>query len=255
MNVDIPATFAAWRARHARRAWKPVCVERGAGASRFGGEPALAEGERWPSCDGCRQPMQFFLQLALADLPSAFAARGDGLLQLFCCSRDDGRCETWSPFSGAQLVRLLRGPTRLTSHPAGLTAFPPRAVERWRELVDYPDPEDHAALGLLYVYDFPNERVSVSCAELGLSLRDLDIELDVAEAIAVAATGDKLGGWPSWAQGAEHPGCPRCGRRMELVLQVDSEDNLPHMFGDVGRGHITQCPDHPDVLAFGWACS
>jgi hypothetical protein len=26
------------------------------------------------------------------------------------------------------------------------------------------------------------------------------------------------------------------------------------MFGDMGIGHITQCPEHLDVVAFGWAC-
>jgi hypothetical protein len=38
------------------------------------------------------------------------------------------------------------------------------------------------------------------------------------------------------------------------VFQIDSEDNLPYMFGDVGCAHITQCPEHKEVVAFGWAC-
>ena len=36
--------------------------------------------------------------------------------------------------------------------------------------------------------------------------------------------------------------------------QLDSEDNVPHMFGDAGIGHILQCPDHPEQLSWGWAC-
>jgi hypothetical protein len=55
-------------------------------------------------------------------------------------------------------------------------------------------------------------------------------------------------------QRVEYPNWPTCDARMGLVLQIDSEDNVPHMFGDVGCGHITQCPNHPEVLAFGWAC-
>ena len=97
-------------------------------------------------------------------------------------------------------------------------------------------------------------RVSVSCEELGVTLRDLPIDTDVAESIGIPEAGDKLGGWPHWVQSVEYPSCPTCGREMEIVLQVDSEDNIPHMFGDAGCGHITQCPDHPQVLAFGWAC-
>jgi hypothetical protein len=38
------------------------------------------------------------------------------------------------------------------------------------------------------------------------------------------------------------------------VFQVDSEDSIPFMFGDTGCGHITQCPEHQEVVAFGWAC-
>lgn len=42
---------------------------------------------------------------------------------------------------------------------------------------------------------------------------------------------------------------------MQLVFQLDSEKGLPFMFGDVGIGHVTQCAEHKDVLAFAWACS
>ena len=41
---------------------------------------------------------------------------------------------------------------------------------------------------------------------------------------------------------------------MDLVFQLDSEKNVPFMFGDAGVGHITQCPTHKDVVAFTWAC-
>jgi hypothetical protein len=67
--------------------------------------------------------------------------------------------------------------------------------------------------------------------------------------------GEKLGGWPRWVQGIEYPSCPGCGTRMELILQVDSERTLPTMFGDMGIGHLSQCPTHPEVLGFGWASS
>ncbi len=199
--------------------------------------------------------MQFFLEIPLASVPAGAPLRGEGTLQLFYCSSDDGRCETWRAFSGTHLVRLLSGPAATALHPRGLTRFPVRSIQRWTELVDYPHPEEHRQLGLVYQYDFPNERVSVACPALGLALRDLDINLDVAETIADAAPGDKLGGWPAWVQSTEYPDCPTCARPMGLVLQVDSEDNVPHMFGDAGCGHITQCSDHPHVLAFAWACS
>ena len=66
--------------------------------------------------------------------------------------------------------------------------------------------------------------------------------------------GDKLAGYPAWAQGIEYPDCPICRETMRLLFQIDSEDNLLYMFGDVGCGHITQCKMHKEQLAFGWAC-
>jgi hypothetical protein len=66
--------------------------------------------------------------------------------------------------------------------------------------------------------------------------------------------GDKLASWPAWIQNVEYPNCPRCARRMAHLFQVDSEHNVPFMFGDAGCGHITQCPEHKEVVAFGWAC-
>jgi hypothetical protein len=67
--------------------------------------------------------------------------------------------------------------------------------------------------------------------------------------------GDKLLGWPHWIQGVEYPECPTCEARMEYVFQIDSEKNLPLMWGDGGIAHVTRCPTHREVFALGWACS
>jgi uncharacterized protein YwqG len=257
MDADeIRRRFRPWREKYARKAWRPLTQGADdAAVSHFGGSPLLAKGERWPSCKGCGDPLQFFLQIDLTSCPPRSTLRGEGLLQLFYCSRDGGNCETWAPFSGTHVVRVVDRPGERVGQPKGMAPFPVRAIEGWREFADYPQPSEHEALGLNYDYDFEKNLVSTRCAELGIELVDVDIELGVAEAIAIAEPGDKLGGWPAWVQGVEYPSCPKCKRTMQLVLQVDSEDNVPHMFGDVGCGHITQCPEHPTVLAFGWACA
>jgi hypothetical protein len=41
---------------------------------------------------------------------------------------------------------------------------------------------------------------------------------------------------------------------MQVIFQLDSEQNLPHGWGDMGVGHLSLCQQHPDTLAFGWAC-
>ena len=111
-------------------------------------------------------------------------------------------------------------------------AFPAKLIEGWRELDDYPNAEEGELLGI----------------EL------TDDQWETLGAEGRPGTGDKLAGYPAWVQGVEYPNCLVCGASMRLVFQIDSEDNLPFMFGDVGCGHITQCKTHPEQLAFGWAC-
>ena len=40
----------------------------------------------------------------------------------------------------------------------------------------------------------------------------------------------------------------------EGMYHEGAGDALPFVFGDMGIGHITQCPEHKAVVAFGWAC-
>jgi uncharacterized protein YwqG len=257
MDKDqIRALFTPWRTRHPRAAWTPV-TSAGAGAtlSHFGGLPLLAPAEPWPRCSSCHAPMLFLLQLDLAQCPAPEASSlRQGIVQLFYCSTDAGDCETWRPFSGSQVVRLVKDGTLAAVAPQGVAVLPARAIDRLDQITDTPDPSEHEELGLAYAYDFQAKKVSVRCEELGIALEDVDSDLDVAESISTARSGDKLGGWPHWVQGVEYPRCPHCESRMQLLFQLDSEDNLPVMFGDVGCGHITQCPIHTDVLAYGWAC-
>ena len=134
--------------------------------------------------------------------------------------------------------------------------FPATTIVDWAELVDYPDPGEHDALGLQYTYDWDSDpfQTRVDCPKLDLAVEGIEDE-ELAEKISDAAAGDKLVGWPQWIQGAEYPVCPRCSRQMILVFQLDSNDHLPFMFGDMGTGHVTQCPTHKDIVAFGWAYS
>lgn len=258
MNAEqITKLFEPWRAKHVRTAWKPV-VERSEAAdslSWFGGQPTGSPDDPWPVCEQCQAPMRFLLQLAFAELPQqANLPFRDGILQLFYCSSDDGSCETWAPFSGTDVFRVLPHASGVAAGPPGIDPLPQVHVIRWEAMEDHPHPEEHRALGLSYEYDFKRSRVSVQGEDPAIRLDDLDIDLNVAETISLSRPGDKLGGWPYWIQGAEYPQCPDCATPMELLLQVDSEDNLDYMFGDAGCAHVTYCPQHPNVFAFGWAC-
>lgn len=199
--------------------------------------------------------MPLFLQLDLSMVPAqARETFGDGLLQLFYCTSCDGG---WEPFSGVSLVRVV-APSLLAAQPSQATAheaISPKLIVGWTLIEDHPDPPDHDALGLTYDYDFSVKPAStrLTCIEPAF-IADGIRDDELAEKIGVAELGDKLGGWPRWIQGAEYPNCPQCRQPMHLLFQLDSNDNLDFMFGDVGTGHITQCAIHKDMVAFGWAC-
>jgi uncharacterized protein YwqG len=253
---EIVSLLQPWRDRQQRPAWRPIVVEGEpvTPSSKFGGLPWLAPGEAWPTCGDCGNPLSFFLQLDLADLPSALEQRfGTGVLQLFYCTECDGG---WEPFAASQLVRVVDpdAPGLAADPPGDLEVFPVQSIISWEEFTDLPAPTEHDTLGLLYDYDFEHNTVRVNCPEFGVSTEGSSDD-NIAEAIALATPGDKLAGWPAWIQGVEYPSCPECEQQMRLVIQLDSDDHLPYMFGDVGTGHITQCPEHLEVVAFGWACS
>lgn len=225
-----------------RKCWKPVVSEVNAdiSASKFSGIPWLAADEDWPVCGNCKKPMQLFLQLNKKDLPAEArdSFLGGDILQMFYCvnSCEDIPCEGASIFANdSVLVRTvnLRGPSRMIAESPVEGAFPCKLIAGWDESVDYPG------------YD------EIRYTEVRLDNKQEDCLLDAGFPLM----GEKLLGWPGWVQGPEYPECPDCGKKMSYVFQIDSGDNIPYMFGDCGCGHITQCREHPERLAFSWACS
>lgn len=227
-----------------RTAFDPVVkAEETAGpVSKFGGVPWLAQGVVWPTCKGCNTHMHFFAQLDVASLPAEIGARGEGLIQVFMCTNheEDDCLNSYDHYSTASVVRLLGTSDggANADEASDREAWPAMLVTSWTPLVDYPHFEDQELAGV--------ERTP----EFGA----LEKLTDEAEITPTAWYGDKVGGWPSWAQGSEYGTCHECGKRMTFILQVDSEDNVPFMFGDAGVAHLCQCPDHPHVLTWGWAC-
>ncbi|HEX7240286.1 MAG TPA: DUF1963 domain-containing protein [Longimicrobiaceae bacterium] len=237
--MELPE-ITARLAEHRRPAYVPV-VEDGdgpPGASGFSGTPSLLPGEPWPACGNCGRPMQLFVQLAGRDLPPAARDRiGPGeLLQLFYCTSEDppceSDCEAFFPDAESTLLRIVPAGAAgdAPAVPGGM--FPPKRIVGWREEEDYPNFEE--------------------LEERGVELDDEELDV-LSESFPLG--GEKLLGWPAWVQSIEYPDCRVCGKRMEMLFQIDSERNLPYMFGDVGTGHVTQCPEHRGELAFGWACS
>ncbi len=41
---------------------------------------------------------------------------------------------------------------------------------------------------------------------------------------------------------------------MDIVVQIESEDNVPYMWGDAGVAHVSVCPRHLEFAVMSWAC-
>ena len=250
---EVLEALKPWRDRMRRTAWKPETVEDGEGLSHFGGLPMMLKDEEWPSCRECRKPMRLLLQLDLSALPEGVEKPAEsGLLQLFYCQTDDGMCETWATLSECNHVRLIPGGTPTEN--GDVEPFAVKTITGWTPLEDDPGGGDQELNGLHYQYDFEEGVIALECKDPDLILSGIPIKTHIEDEVGAPAEGDKLAGWPMWVQGPEYPKCPECRQTMHYFFQIDSEDNVPHMFGDVGCGHITYCKRHPNVMAFGWAC-
>lgn len=224
-----------------RPCWYPITIRRHMEPqdSKFSGSPLLYSDKSWPVCPGCQRPMHFFLQINAAQLPDEVGDLfGMSHLQIFFCIGEDHDCEvsmsTYEPFSKGVRVRVVTpelGTLGTASRVPVQKPFPELAIVGWKLQADYPSFVDAQHQGL----------------------DQSDEEAEFVQTAGFPKTGDKLLGWASWQQGADYPLCPECGDTMRYILQLDSNDNLPFMFGDVGTAHVTQCAKHKDIVTVSWA--
>lgn len=204
--------------------------------SKFGGLPHLNQENEWPICNCCKNPMSFFMQLNLEKLSINYA-NNKGLLQVFLCTQSDcnAALETYAPFCEGAVIRILNiekssAMANLGKHT--IATFPERNISKWGMESDYPHPESYDKIGIQ------------------LNPETYDILADAE----IALEGDKLGGWPSFVQGHQEVYDPEDNTTYEYLFQIDSEDNLPFMFGDGGTAYIYYHPQKPEKLAMFWQC-
>lgn len=225
--------------KYKRTAFIPITekVERNHSCdSKIGGLPYLRHEQDWPVCPNCKKNMQLFLQLNLKELPKK---KANGIAQLFYCTTQTPLCEVdmdaFFPFSKSVVARVVNGQSEsAVVSPKIDNLFEEKRITSWQIKNDYPHYEEFEQLGI----------------EIDYSIYDLMEERKQGVPLA----GDKLFGWPYWVQAAEYPYDRKSGEQMQLLFQLDSEVNLPHMFGDAGIGHLTQSPSDSSELGFGWAC-
>ena len=188
--------------------------------SCLGRVSAIGRSETWPTFDG--RPMAALAQLNLTEsrwIPPELA--GIALINLWL-AEDGGELvlpddrpngDGWELRAYASLDELTQVDGMV------LEWIQPRQLD-WEIVDDYPDWEDLAE--------------TIESDEV---LRDLSD--DVEDLIGAAASGTKLGGWPtliqssiSWAPWNQHPASPT------YCLQVDSEESVNLNLWDSGVLHV-----------------
>ena len=237
IQIDISKAFA----KAAKTYYKPIIEEKAGDVrqSKFGGIPLIPETEEWPCCPACNTPMHHFVQLNLATLPQKLEGLpNEGLLQMFKCINEDcdeAFVDNFEPFCKYQLLRVIdasQKPKAIEKSPVKEGGFTEKLIMNWEKGTELSTPDEP---------DWPyNDE---------LTYEQEDAIFDQV------MQGEKFLGVPAWVQGPEYPECPECGQEMKVIFQIDSEHNIDYMWGDAGCGHISYCPKHPHILAFGWACA
>jgi len=252
-----------WLAGLKRPAWEPVVEdgEDGLIDSKFCGTPWLTADESWPVCGNCDNPMHLLLQLNLAELPEELGDRhGKGLFQFFCCTQEDCVINAYGdPFSSSYLPRVVQPdgneespeiPEFNESYP---DPFPAMKITDWNPIDDFPSITEFASLGIAHEPFQRDKQTWLRVEHAPLGIRS-EMPYDEFKKLDRCAPGDKLAGWPDWANiNVEYPNCPDCGKPMQTILfTLESGVNIPFEFGDGGRGHIAQCSTHKHRFGFAW---
>ena len=225
-------------AKYLRPAWRPRTEERASPLAGFRTSAKLPAGEAWPQCTNCHDPLELMVQIDLAAVPEATRT---GLLQVFYCTNNEPHCEVdteaFLPGAGkSKLVRVIDATTATAVVPrpallAKRVEASPLEIVGWEPLQDGPSGDE-----LEEVY-------RKSLAQLGVE--------DLWEGLP--QPGDKLGGYPSWAQGVEYPKCADCKKRMDTqLLQLASNAAAGWQWGDLGTAYVVSCAKHPARVELIW---
>lgn len=248
----------------------------GVPVARFGGPPSLPEGADWPEWPG-HGPLSYIGELRcdrLAAFPLDVRVPSDGRLLFFYFdgSYDDGAATvgTWdaSTLQGARVVHVTDGtPSAPRPAPEGIAVYPEREYGG-RAIVTHPGLE-HPDLEAAFRPPGQDEDW----------FDDHPVNADdFTEALHERHTAPlhQVGGYADPVQGpVEHEvalaaldnevphGDPRLdeeARRWELLLQVDTDDDLGMEWGDAGVLYwMTRADDHGDDVPLGdvsftWQC-
>jgi len=214
--------------------------------SKFGGKP-YNEGEPWPICSGCHDPLCFIFQFNNDNLPSRKKIEKNVLFVLFMCYKDGG---CWPFNDGTWLVRRYLSPS----------------LEKAQNVIHLPDDEDDHFSIIPCTIDLSYRKVLPDLEQIGttektvldlIAQKDDDIDLLYAK---IAKTlikcpidhvgGSKYLGVIDTFNFLKLPLCSVCNKTMDLLFQVGDMDEPNFCYGDAGYIYVFYCQDHQEVIKF-----
>jgi hypothetical protein len=218
--------FAEFLKQHARSTFIPIAsVSDNPGKeSRYFGKPWMPTDMEWPTVDD--EPMNFFLQLNIAELPvkPAGLAKHDGLMLVF------GAEEYTDDDMFTVLFADLNKDGALRDQPDGQDATVSLSIDKWTEMIEHPHGESLEEIEGMD--EFEDVQIGFGSDTIGMMMKPDGELIPEREAVDLSIQSpfhtfeaDKLGGWPSWAQGDETPEDSR-GEPMEVIYQFSYEQLL-----------------------------
>jgi uncharacterized protein YwqG len=224
--------------------------------SKFGGQP-YDEGEAWPTCTHCDEPLTFVFQFNTEGLRPLKNLETTCLYVFFFCNTDSCCCagRGTNEDDGTWILRKYASPS----------------IEKARKVVSPAPPDDDeyavrivpCAIEAIYEKTFPYasklDSGSKAIIEFmtGKTEDDEEFELMVEEiatnlfSCGLENTGGKgYLGLPYFFNPLEIPVCSKCNNAMELLFQLGSDESSGFEYGDCGCVYLFFCPKHQDEFGF-----
>ena len=197
----------------------------------FGGIPYMQPDERWPTCSACASPLDFVCQLSIEKIDIRF-----NFITFFYCW-ECNPLGTEKEKKGMWQARLYKKVDKKNwlpqANPAEPVTLPCRL--HYRDVTSFPD---FSGLSVLHPEIFRNFDT-----EDGAEQYENIIE-ELTELEGYTFTG----GYPQFIEFADFPACTECQGRMQLLLQIDSEEEADLIWGRSGCAYLFYCKLRPRKL-------
>ncbi len=212
--------------------------------TRFGGSAYAEKGEKAPICEHCGKPLTFIFQYR-GKYDKDLKPSGDLYSVYYCFDCVPiGRAEEEK---GQWAIVTHKNPdvSKFVEQKENISSiFTPTSCSLSRVFVlpDYETIENNYS------------EIAELCEEID-SDDPMSAYEDAGNSIGCQMEpSTTLGGYPIWIQGESEHTCPECEGKVELAVQIDSEEAVNLMFGDAGCLYVFKCPKHKNGFAIEMQC-